>query len=109
MTISSDRQAVLDFTHPYMTFGLAFMMRVKEVKASYFRFLLPFDKFLWIAICALVMVMGFLVWTCSVLSPRGYYGRCAQARPSEKVTGADAFKELYDFTSSYVAKCVEEV
>lgn len=85
MTISSDRQTVLDFTQPYMTFGLAFMMRVQEVKVNYFRFLLPFSQSMWIAICVLVMVMGFLVWICSLFSPWGYYGRCLQVKPSKQV------------------------
>jgi len=85
MTISSDRQTVLDFTQPYMTFGLAFMMRVQEVKVNYFRFLLPFSKSLWIAICMLVMVMGFFVWICSLFSPWGYYGRCVQVKPSKQL------------------------
>ena len=85
MTISSDRQAVIDFTQPYMTFGLAFIIRVKDVSANYFRFLLPFDKSLWIALCVLVMVMSLLVWVCSVFSPWGYYGRCVQVESVEKV------------------------
>lgn len=90
MTISSDRQTVLDFTQPYMTFGLAFMMRVQEVNVNYFRFLLPFSGSLWITICVLVMVMGFLVWICSLFSPWGYYGRCLQAKPSKQVNGVRA-------------------
>lgn len=88
MTISSDRQTVLDFTQPYMTFGLAFMMRVQEVNVNYFRFLLPFSKSMWMAICVLVTVMGFLLWTCSVFSPWGYYGRCLQVKSSKQVNGA---------------------
>lgn len=68
-----------------MTFGLAFMMRVQEVKVNYFRFLLPFSQYLWIAICVLVMVMGFLVWICSLFSPWGYYGRYLQVKPSKQV------------------------
>ena len=87
MTISSDRQTVLDFTQPYLTFGLAFMMRVQEVNVNYFRFLLPFSHSLWIAICVLVMIMGFLVWICSLFSPWGYYGRCLQVKPSKQVNG----------------------
>lgn len=85
MTISSDRQTVLDFTQPYMTFGLAFMMRVQEVEVNYFRFLLPFSKDLWMAICVLVTVMGFSVWFCSLFSPLGYYGRCLQVKSTEQV------------------------
>lgn len=85
MTISSDRQTVLDFTQPYLTFGLAFMMRVQEVNVNYFRFLLPFSQSLWIAILALVMVMGFLVWICSLFSPWGYYGRYLQLKPSKQI------------------------
>lgn len=87
MTISSDRQTVLDFTQPYMTFGLAFMMRVQEVKVNYFRFLLPFSKSMWMAICVLVTVMGFLVWICSLFSPWGYYGRRLQVKSSKEVKG----------------------
>lgn len=85
MTISSDRQEVIDFTQPYMTFGLAFIIRVKDVSANYFRFLLPFDKSLWIALCVLIMVMSLLVWVCSVVSPWGYYGRCVQVEAEEKI------------------------
>jgi len=86
MTISSDRQTVLDFTQPYMTFGLAYMMRVKDVDANYFRFLSPFHKDLWVAIGVLVMVMSLLLWICSVFSPWGYYGRCLQARSPKELT-----------------------
>lgn len=94
MTISSDRQTVLDFTQPYMTFGLAFMMRVQEVKVNYFRFLLPFGQNLWIAICVLVMVMGFLLWICSLFSPWGYYGRCLQVKPSKQVNDVQFISDL---------------
>ena len=87
MTISSDRQAVIDFTQPYMTFGLAFIVRVKDVPVNYFRFLSPFDKSLWIALCVLIIVMSLLVWSCSIFSPWGYYGRCLQAKSIEKVNG----------------------
>ena len=86
MTISSDRQTVLDFTQPYMTFGLAFMIRVQEVNGNYFRFLLPFSKYLWVAICVLVMVMGFSVWFCNLFSPLGYYRRCTQAQSTKQVS-----------------------
>ena len=85
MTISSDRQTVLDFTQPYKTFGLAYMMRVKEVNGNYFRFLSPFNKSLWMAICVLVMAISLFVWICSLFSPWGYYGRCLQARSPKKV------------------------
>lgn len=94
MTISSDRQTVLDFTQPYLTFGLAFMMRVQEVNVNYFRFLLPFSQSLWIAILALVMVMGFLVWICSLFSPWGYYGRYLQLKPSKQVNGVQFISDL---------------
>jgi len=96
MTISSDRKTVLDFTQPYMTFGLAFMMRVQEVKVNYFRFLLPFSQYLWIAICVLVMVMGFLVWICSLFSPWGYYGRYLQVKPSKQVNDVQ-FIQTYHY------------
>lgn len=89
MTISSDRQTVLDFTQPYMTFGLAFMIRVQEVNGNYFRFLLPFDKYLWVAICVLVTVMGFSVWFCSLFSPLGYFGRCVQAKSTKQLKPED--------------------
>ena len=85
MTISSDRQTVLDFTHPYKTFGLAYMMRVEDVNGNYFRFLSPFDKSLWVAICVLIMAMSLLLWIFSLLSPWGYYGRCLQARSPKQV------------------------
>lgn len=85
MTISSERQAVIDFTQPYMTFGLAFIIRVKDVSVNYFRFLSPFDKSLWIALCVLIIVMSLLVWSCSIFSPWGYYGRCLQAKSIEKL------------------------
>ncbi|XP_078376048.1 glutamate receptor ionotropic, kainate 2-like isoform X2 [Oculina patagonica] len=92
MTISSDRQTVLDFTQPYMTFGLAFMMRVQEVKVNYFRFLSPFSKSMWIVICVLVTVMGFLLWICSLFSPWGYYGRRLQVKSSKELK-PEAIKE----------------
>ena len=85
MTISSDRKSVLDFTQPYMTFGLAYIIRVKDVKVNYFRFLSPFNKSLWIALFVLIMVISVFVWLCSLLSPWGYYGRILQADSMRKV------------------------
>ena len=61
------------------------MIRVQEVNGNYFRFLLPFSKYLWVAICVLVMVMGFSVWFCNLFSPLGYYGRCTQAQSTKQV------------------------
>ncbi|KAK3711403.1 hypothetical protein QZH41_013510, partial [Actinostola sp. cb2023] len=78
LTINSDGQNVVDFTHPYMTFGIAFVMRVNKVHENYFRFLRPYHRDLWIAICGMVVAMGLVLWNFSMLSPFGFYGRYAQ-------------------------------
>ncbi|EDO46596.1 predicted protein [Nematostella vectensis] len=78
LTISSEGQTVVDFTHPYMTFGVAFVMRVKDVEENYFRFLTPYHSNLWLSICVMLFAMGIVLWIFSLLSPYGYYGRYAQ-------------------------------
>ncbi|XP_048581286.1 glutamate receptor ionotropic, kainate 2 isoform X2 [Nematostella vectensis] len=85
LTISSEGQTVVDFTHPYMTFGVAFVMRVKDVEENYFRFLTPYHSNLWLSICVMLFAMGIVLWIFSLLSPYGYYGRYAQHPRKHKV------------------------
>ena len=80
-TVSSHRQTAIDFTQPYIDLGLSILIKKNEQTGyKVFSFLEPFDTGLWLAIIFTMFITGLFLWLHSTFSPRGYRGRCAQAR-----------------------------
>ncbi len=80
MTISYERQQVIDFTKPFMDLGLTVLISKEARVRDYFSFLGPFELSLWLAVGGSFVVCGFVVALLSWLSPYGYRGRYVQGR-----------------------------
>uniref|UniRef100_A0A1I8H0G1 PBPe domain-containing protein n=1 Tax=Macrostomum lignano TaxID=282301 RepID=A0A1I8H0G1_9PLAT len=48
ITVTYERERVIDFTAPYMSFGLAVIMKQSEDKPALFQFLNPFHRDVWL-------------------------------------------------------------
>ncbi|ELU10007.1 hypothetical protein CAPTEDRAFT_43271, partial [Capitella teleta] len=78
--ITEERLHTFDMTKPYMDLGLDVLIAKEGVDGSAFNFFRPFDTALWMAILVCNIACGFLVCSCSYLSPYGYRGRYIQRR-----------------------------
>lgn len=84
--MSSRRQAVVDFTQPFMHLGLSILIEnTVNVDYKVFSFLKPFNTDLWMAIVVGTILVGVFLWLHATFSPRGYHGRIAQSRDHKKV------------------------
>lgn len=55
LTITAEREKVIDFTKPFMDFTMSLIMeKPPEAKVNFFTFLLPFKLELWISVLAMV-------------------------------------------------------
>jgi len=73
MTITSEREEVMDFTMPYMDQGLTILYKKerRQKQPSIFSFLAPFTSEVWISILAAYLVMAFLLFSISRVTPGG--------------------------------------
>ncbi|EDO30203.1 predicted protein, partial [Nematostella vectensis] len=79
LTISPERQKVIDFTQPYMDLGLTVLIKPDPTEEKNpFAILRPFRYDLWMAIGGTMIIVGFFLWLFSTFSPFGFYGRCVQ-------------------------------
>ena len=86
ISITPSRRKAVDFTQPYMRSGLQIAMKIPPApQPNYFRFLQPFTWKLWCVIFVAMVTMGVVNWLFSILSPNGFYGKCAQASTRAKV------------------------
>ncbi|XP_078600206.1 glutamate receptor ionotropic, kainate 3-like isoform X1 [Branchiostoma floridae x Branchiostoma japonicum] len=66
LTISSQREAAVDFTKPYMDYGNGLVMKKPAAeRPNLFAFLLPFQIRVWMSIIAALFAVGFLLWATS--------------------------------------------
>ncbi|XP_019646642.1 PREDICTED: glutamate receptor ionotropic, kainate 3-like [Branchiostoma belcheri] len=66
LTISSQREAAVDFTKPYMDYGNGLVMKKPAAeRPNLFAFLLPFQITVWMSIIAALFAVGFLLWATS--------------------------------------------
>lgn len=70
LTITKERQSAVDFTHPFMTLGIAIMYkRPKMEEAEMYSFLMPFSKEVWLSMWSAYLGMSLAIWLVSRLSP----------------------------------------
>lgn len=66
LTITLDRNAVVDFSVPFMTLGISMMMREPDAEPpQMFSFLLPLSLEVWLCLAAVFMIVSFLLLICA--------------------------------------------
>lgn len=70
LTITKERQSAVDFTHPFMTLGIAIMFKKPKMEeAELFSFLMPFSTEVWLSMWSAYVGVSMLLWIISRLSP----------------------------------------
>lgn len=70
LTITKERQSAVDFTHPFMTLGIAIMYKKPKIEeAEMYSFLMPFSKEVWLSMWSAYVATSLALWLVSRLSP----------------------------------------
>lgn len=70
LTITKERQSAVDFTHPFMTLGIAIMYKKPKMEeAELYSFLMPFSKEVWLSMWSAYVAVSLTLWILSRLSP----------------------------------------
>jgi ionotropic glutamate receptor len=70
LTITKERQSAVDFTHPFMTLGIAIMYKKPKLEeAELYSFLMPFSKEVWLSMWSAYVGISLTLWIISRLSP----------------------------------------
>uniref|UniRef100_A0A1I8GXG9 G_PROTEIN_RECEP_F1_2 domain-containing protein n=1 Tax=Macrostomum lignano TaxID=282301 RepID=A0A1I8GXG9_9PLAT len=69
ITVTYERERVIDFTAPYMSFGLAVIMKQSEDKPALFQFLNPFHRDVWLFTLLAVAGTALFIFAVARLSP----------------------------------------
>lgn len=70
LTITKERQSAVDFTHPFMTLGIAIMYKKPKMEeAEMYSFLMPFSKEVWLSMGSALLAVSLVLWIISRLSP----------------------------------------
>ncbi|XP_066488287.1 glutamate receptor ionotropic, delta-2 isoform X1 [Tiliqua scincoides] len=69
LTITPDRENVVDFTTRYMDYSVGVLLRKGEKTMDMFACLAPFDLSLWACIAGTVLLVGLLVYLLNWLNP----------------------------------------
>ncbi|XP_033613649.1 glutamate receptor ionotropic, delta-2 [Fukomys damarensis] len=69
LTITPDRENVVDFTTRYMDYSVGVLLRRAEKTVDMFACLAPFDFSLWACIAGTVLLVGLLVYLLNWLNP----------------------------------------
>lgn len=69
MTITPERESVVDFTTRYMDYSVGVLLKKAERTVDMFACLAPFDLSLWACIAGTVLLVGTLVYLLNWLNP----------------------------------------
>ncbi|KAG1656740.1 Glutamate receptor 4 [Nymphon striatum] len=70
LTITSERERVIDFTKPYMSQGISLMIKKPaKQKPGVFSFMNPLSKYIWLCIIASYVGVSFVLFLVSRFSP----------------------------------------
>ncbi|KAJ0019776.1 hypothetical protein NQD34_007345 [Periophthalmus magnuspinnatus] len=69
LTITPERESVVDFTTRYMDYSVGVLLRKAERTVDMFACLAPFDLSLWACIAGTVLLVGLLVYLLNWLNP----------------------------------------
>lgn len=62
ITITPERESVVDFSKRYMDYSVGILMRKSQEKINIFSLLAPFDLAVWACIAAAVPVVGIMIF-----------------------------------------------
>lgn len=62
ITITPEREGVVDFTKRYLDYSVGILMSKSVEKLSIFSLLAPFDISVWVCLCAAVPVVGVMIF-----------------------------------------------
>ena len=94
LTISYERQQVIDFTKPFMDLGLTFIMAKETPIPDIWAFCAPFEWPLWGAVIGAFVIAALATTACSYLSPYGYGGQYVQRADPKDTTGQETHNVL---------------
>nr|XP_006825247.1 PREDICTED: glutamate receptor ionotropic, delta-2-like [Saccoglossus kowalevskii] len=92
MIINSDREKVVDFTKPYMSYGVGILIRKPSKRTNVFAFLEPLNIWVWGCILAAFFIVGVLLYVLDRLSPYSNH--------NVKITEEPAQSEEFDLKNS---------
>lgn len=62
ITITPERESVIDFSKRYLDYSVGILMRKSEEKINIFSLLAPFDLAVWACIAAAIPVVGIMIF-----------------------------------------------
>lgn len=62
ITITPERESVVDFSKRYLDYSVGILMRKSEEKINIFSLLAPFDLAVWACIAAAIPVVGIMIF-----------------------------------------------
>ncbi|GFR57461.1 glutamate receptor 8 [Elysia marginata] len=62
LSINADRERAVDFTKPFMTRHISVLMRIPTYESSYFQFLNPFSKIVWMIIMVAFVIVSWILY-----------------------------------------------
>ena len=86
LTISSERQRVVDFTKPYMDVGVSIMMKIQDKEENMFSFLIPLQTDIWMCIILSYISVSVVYFVVSRISLRAWM------RPEDRANQDEDFK-----------------
>ncbi len=75
ISITSERESVVDFTKPYKQKMFNFLMKKPQQKTSIFQFLWPLSRYVWLLTISGMAVVGILLYTMDRFSPNSDHPR----------------------------------
>lgn len=74
MTVTPQREEVVDFTKRYMDYAVGILMKKKPAVSNLFSFLNPFHNTVWYSIIAGLVVVSVLLYVLNRVSPKRIRG-----------------------------------
>lgn len=100
LTITPERESVVDFTTRYMDYSVGVLLRKAERTVDMFACLAPFDLSLWACIAGTVLLVGILVYLLNWLNP--------PRLPMGSVSSTTLYNSMWFVYGSFVQQGKEE-
>lgn len=101
LTITPERESVVDFTTRYMDYSVGVLLRKAERTVDMFACLAPFDLSLWACIAGTVLLVGILVYLLNWLNP--------PRLPMGSVSSTTLYNSMWFVYGSFVQQGKEEM
>uniref|UniRef100_A0A1I8JEP0 Glutamate receptor n=1 Tax=Macrostomum lignano TaxID=282301 RepID=A0A1I8JEP0_9PLAT len=96
LTITYDRERVVDFTTPFMSLGLSIIYKKpQKEKPSLFSFLYPLSPTVWAYMLAAYLIVSFVLFTVARFSPFEWYS------PSSCNADSDVVENQFSLANSF--------